>query len=709
MPANLRRACACSAFVTIKFSIAVMAIALVWLLPSAQAATRTVYVGTPNPCTAAFADSFFDAASCNSTTTITLGDTVQWLQLNVSLGDEHTSTSGLSTQGCNGSGLWNLPAQTTCPVPLKMVNNNTSYTHTFNAAGSYAYYCIPHGSGMIGTVIVNKGTASVVLSSLPSSTTYGQPITFTATVTSGIVAPTGSVNFIDSNFGTILATAPISTGTATVTLATVPVGSYNVFASYSGDGNFVASNSAGVQPLTVNPATTSIVMNSVSGTSLAGQSVSFTATVSNLDSALTPSGNVTFTDNGPVVATIPPDVNGMAVWTTNTLPGGINSITASFHDPSNPPTGNFSDSGPTAAITQTVQDYVIDIPNPALTATLGQTVNYNGTLKALGGFNTAVTLSCGAGAPGTCTPPSPVTPTVAGAAFSVAAKSTVSGTFNFNIVGTGSLTRQQPVSLVVSDFVLGNLTNAPALAYQGNPSSPVSFTVTSEDFTGAVNLTCTGAGGGALPPGVTCNNFNFSQNPVSLGINSSATVTLTIDTTTSTPTGPIAIEIHGAPTPGATNHTLALTLNVSAGSGSFDLSVFPFKHINTPDPVMVGGTLEFDATVNVCPTSTCSGTAATTLVVDFDSPVKVISTSFQSNACSVTGSVVTCAGPLASGSSAMATIKVVPLAPFQRSLTATAHVSSTSADPTPGNNVRTDTALIRVRPLARKSLVPKQP
>jgi hypothetical protein len=68
---------------------------------------------------------------------------------------------------------------------------------------------------------------------------------------------------------------------------------------------------------------------------------------------------------------------------------------------------------------------------------VNQTVTWNGTVTALNGYSGSVTLSCAAGAPGTCmTPPLPITPTTAGTPFSVTLASTTAGTFNFTIQGT---------------------------------------------------------------------------------------------------------------------------------------------------------------------------------------------------------------------------------------------------------------------------------
>src|SRR5882762_5491562 len=84
-----------------------------------------------------------------------------------------------------------------------------------------------------------------------------------------------------------------------------------------------------------------------------------------------------------------------------------------------------------------------------VTAYSGQAATFNGTLTSVNGYTGTGALSCGAGAPATCTPPGPIV-LAAGASvkFTVAASSAMPQAFNFNIHGTdGTLTSDQPVVL----------------------------------------------------------------------------------------------------------------------------------------------------------------------------------------------------------------------------------------------------------------------
>lgn len=78
-----------------------------------------------------------------SSVTIHIGDTVQWTWA----ASGHSSTSG--TPG-SPSGLWDSGIR----------SQGATFTHTFTAAGSFPYYCTPHGAccGMTGAVVVASAT-----------------------------------------------------------------------------------------------------------------------------------------------------------------------------------------------------------------------------------------------------------------------------------------------------------------------------------------------------------------------------------------------------------------------------------------------------------------------------------------------------------------------------------------------------------------------
>ena len=62
-------------------------------------------------------------------------------------------------------------------------------------------------------------------------------------------------------------------------------------------------------------------------------------------------------------------------------------------------------------VTALVPDFTIAVTAIPNTTAVNQNVTWSGTLTAVDGFNGSVTLTCTAGAPGTCITPAPVTPT----------------------------------------------------------------------------------------------------------------------------------------------------------------------------------------------------------------------------------------------------------------------------------------------------------
>jgi hypothetical protein len=99
-------------------------------------------------------------------------------------------------------------------------------------------------------------TATTIVSNVPLGSTYGQQVTFTATVapTSGPVTPTGTIQFLvdGSNFGVPVT---LSGGAASLSIAALSAGSHIVTAVYSGDSNFQGGSSTLLGGQTVNQAT----------------------------------------------------------------------------------------------------------------------------------------------------------------------------------------------------------------------------------------------------------------------------------------------------------------------------------------------------------------------------------------------------------------------------------------------------------------------
>ena len=89
---------------------------------------------------------------------------------------------------------------------------------------------------------------TTILTSDPNPSVYGQPVTFTASVTpstSGQTAPTGTVTFMDGS--TAIGTGTLNASDiATFSTSALAIGTHSITAVYGGDSNFSGSTSSPV-------------------------------------------------------------------------------------------------------------------------------------------------------------------------------------------------------------------------------------------------------------------------------------------------------------------------------------------------------------------------------------------------------------------------------------------------------------------------------
>lgn len=82
---------------------------------------------------------FLDSQSGTSTSTIHVGEAIQWTWLS----GTHSTTSGTCAVGCVANGIWDSG-----------IGQGMTYQRTFTTAGTFPYFCQVHGVMMQGTVIV---------------------------------------------------------------------------------------------------------------------------------------------------------------------------------------------------------------------------------------------------------------------------------------------------------------------------------------------------------------------------------------------------------------------------------------------------------------------------------------------------------------------------------------------------------------------------
>jgi uncharacterized repeat protein (TIGR01451 family) len=202
-----------------------------------------------------------------------------------------------------------------------------------DTSAGFAYFGTETDPGKVVKVRISKGHTTTTISSSPNPSVFGQTVTFTATVTSTSgMMPTGIVFFNDS--GVTIGTAALNaSGVATMTTFSLVAGEHPLTAVYSGDENHEASSS-GIHIHTVNRRGTTTTLSSSASTSVFGQQVTFTATVSS-GITFTPTGQVIFRDGGTVIATGTLDGSGRAVFSTADLEVGAHPMRADYQGDQN--------------------------------------------------------------------------------------------------------------------------------------------------------------------------------------------------------------------------------------------------------------------------------------------------------------------------------------------------------------------------------------
>jgi hypothetical protein len=190
---------------------------------------------------------------------------------------------------------------------------------------------VASGSLSTVTVLLNvaagyRWSTTTTLTSSPNPSAVNQSVLLTATITNQIGgSPTGTVTFKSGS--TTLGQGTISNGQATLNYSFTSPGTIRIIASYSGDSNFLPSNSAPLRQAVTRASTTTTLASSPNP-SQAGQTVKFTATVT-AQYGGTPTGSITFKDGQTVLAQVQLS-SGVAHYKTSTLTAGKHHIYASY-------------------------------------------------------------------------------------------------------------------------------------------------------------------------------------------------------------------------------------------------------------------------------------------------------------------------------------------------------------------------------------------
>ena len=149
--------------------------------------------------------------------------------------------------GSGGTAPLTFAVAPSLPAGLSLAPATGQITGTPNATQAVSTYTVTLTDANGATASANfalgvvAGGSSVAVISSAGTSSFGQAVTFKATVSSTVGTPTGTVIFRDD--GALLATENVSAGIASFTTADLAVGTHQIVASYSGDNDFASSTS----------------------------------------------------------------------------------------------------------------------------------------------------------------------------------------------------------------------------------------------------------------------------------------------------------------------------------------------------------------------------------------------------------------------------------------------------------------------------------
>jgi hypothetical protein len=317
-------------------------------------ATATTLTSTPNPST--WAQSVTLTATVTASGSIPAG-AVTFSDGATVLGSSQLNASGTATLAVNSLSV-----------------GSHSLTAAYAASGTWL-----GSTSAVRAQTVNSATTTTALTSSPAPSTFGQPVTLTATVSATNSVPAGTVTFRDGS--TVLGSSPTSAGSATFVASTLAVGGHSLTAVFAPAANNWLGSTSGTRNQTVNREPSTTTVTSSLNPAAPGQAVTFTATVTT--NVGVPSGTIQFRD-GPasnVIGTATLDANGRASFTTSALAAGNHTIRAVYSGDTN--VLNSTSAALTQNIAYLTTTTVTSSRNPSL---FGQSVTFTIVVTAPSGI-----------------------------------------------------------------------------------------------------------------------------------------------------------------------------------------------------------------------------------------------------------------------------------------------------------------------------------
>jgi hypothetical protein len=486
---------------------------------------------------------------------------------------------------------------------------------------------VPNASQTIPLVgdSVLPGTTFVSVTSSLNPSFAGQAVSLTANVNSVSGTPTGTVTFTDG--ATTLGTAPLNTSaSASVTATSLPVGTQTITATLTPTGIFLPSS--GTLSQAVYPDVAADTLTVTPNPATFGTTVSLSATVVANPPGVAPTGSISFSSNGTVLATVP-IINGLATYQTTALPAGSDSIGCHYlgdtnYGPSDCPfvTETISSSAAITALTLTPSANpagafapfsLIAVLSTSGTPVPGIQVTFSVDGSALGTntTNTQGTIQYNPSggiqlAPGQHTITAVSAANASYAAANAAFIETVSTIPTTSTLTTSNSSTTFGTSIALSAAIAANLTGVAAAAFAGSgltPGGTVTFYAngvflgtapvnsgaaqlnTTALPSGSDTITCTYSGDANFSPGtcpatgtiITVTNpadFTLSITPASQTVNpgGSATYSVTVTAINGAFTQPVMLSASSLPA-GATAAFSQQVLTPGASSATAILTV----------------------------------------------------------------------------------------------------------------------------------------
>ncbi|MEO6997472.1 MAG: Ig-like domain repeat protein [Terracoccus sp.] len=277
-----------------------------WCLTvTSQVATTTTLTAAPNPSTSGGAVTL-TATVASAGAAVTTGS--------VQFSDGATPLGGPVTVGSDGTAVLTTSALSVGSHPLVAAYGGTA--------------TLGESSGSV-TQVVTKAATTTTLATDGSPSSVGDPVRFTATVTSaGVPVTTGSVQFTDGANPLGTAVPVGADGTATLTTSALDAGTHSIGAAYSGDDNLATSSDTLQQ--VVGKLVTSTSLTTAPNPSQVGAGVTLTANVTSGGAPVT-TGTVQFADGAtPLDIAVPVAPDGTATLNTGPLTAGSHALSATY-------------------------------------------------------------------------------------------------------------------------------------------------------------------------------------------------------------------------------------------------------------------------------------------------------------------------------------------------------------------------------------------